>query len=506
MRRATATRKHATGGVGRRLEQGREKGEGWFPRNVWFPMVLGFRKNEEVLLHMHNAKMASLDLNSQQMEASLNSNSQEIELHVVDVGVDLLSVRSYVEGLVFLDKAVNVCSKSDVKNPIDSIEEPPAMAGIVFLEVYRHSNTDMFPKKSIPAAVAVNLAEEMGIVRHDIEVTQESENAYRMLDIVMVDPLANVEPQLALITTPKVEFLQYNGRLTGRAVVQLTIEKGDDEVGGEPRKTAFSPLSAIILHVTDGAYDGTKLSCTNQAIISENDTGKNGYRVPLEIMPSGQFEPLMANCRFFLYLFMELLPWRTVMSLRNILRHIKFSSIYTVKEMYVHFKVPSNSMLLSTPHIPQTLSKELFPYLWKIYQTLFIGKVYGTCSQGMGCGNVYIVRKRSRGGKRFGFVRMKDKENVDRVIERLHVFFLYGARLTIKVASKGYDWKRKHANKSQIHGADLFGSERVDFDKSCKVEAMVPRVSTTEEYPGRENMKRISEHVENEELWNLRDA
>ena len=44
--------------------------------------------------------------------------------------------------------------------------------------------------------------------------------------------------------------------------------------------------------MTDGAYDGTKLSCINQAIISENDTDKNGYSVPLEIMPSGQFEPL----------------------------------------------------------------------------------------------------------------------------------------------------------------------------------------------------------------------
>ncbi|KAK8628418.1 hypothetical protein V6N13_064125 [Hibiscus sabdariffa] len=52
----------------------------------------------------------------------------------------------------------------------------------------------------------------VSIVRHDIEVTQESENAYHMLDIAMVDPLENVEPQLALITTPKVEFLQYNGR------------------------------------------------------------------------------------------------------------------------------------------------------------------------------------------------------------------------------------------------------------------------------------------------------
>ncbi|KAK8633437.1 hypothetical protein V6N13_014283 [Hibiscus sabdariffa] len=36
--------------------------------------------------------------------------------------------------------------------------------------------------------------------------------------------------------------------------------------------------------VTDGAYDGTKLSCINQAIISKNDTGKNVYSVPSEII------------------------------------------------------------------------------------------------------------------------------------------------------------------------------------------------------------------------------
>ncbi|KAK8594239.1 hypothetical protein V6N13_126048 [Hibiscus sabdariffa] len=33
--------------------------------------------------------------------------------------------------------------------------------------------------------------------------------------------------------------------------------------------------------------------------------------------------------------------------------------------------------------------------------------------------NVYIARKHSKGGKRFGFVRMNGKEDADRVIERL---------------------------------------------------------------------------------------
>ncbi|KAK9016742.1 hypothetical protein V6N11_079236 [Hibiscus sabdariffa] len=87
---------------------------------AWFSKVMGFRKNGKVLLHMHNAKMASLDLNSQQMETSLDLNSEQTELHVVDDMTHLLSVRSYVESLVLLDKAVNVHNESDVNHPIDS--------------------------------------------------------------------------------------------------------------------------------------------------------------------------------------------------------------------------------------------------------------------------------------------------------------------------------------------------------------------------------------------------
>lgn len=56
-------------------------------------------------------------------------------------------------------------------------------------------------------------------------------------------------------------------------------------------ETALS--QSYILQVMDGAYNGAKLSSTDQAIISDNGVDKNGgYSVPLEIMPSGQFEPL----------------------------------------------------------------------------------------------------------------------------------------------------------------------------------------------------------------------
>lgn len=43
----------------------------------------------------------------------------------------------------------------------------------------------------------------------------------------------------------------------------------------------------------DGVYDGTKLNCANLAILSDGGLGNSiGYSTPLEIKPSGQFEPL----------------------------------------------------------------------------------------------------------------------------------------------------------------------------------------------------------------------
>lgn len=43
----------------------------------------------------------------------------------------------------------------------------------------------------------------------------------------------------------------------------------------------------------DGSYNGSKFNCTDQAIISDSEPDrKGGNGPPLEIMPSGQFEPL----------------------------------------------------------------------------------------------------------------------------------------------------------------------------------------------------------------------
>lgn len=43
----------------------------------------------------------------------------------------------------------------------------------------------------------------------------------------------------------------------------------------------------------DGVYNGARLNCTDQAVISDSGLDKStGYNIPIEIKPSGQFEPL----------------------------------------------------------------------------------------------------------------------------------------------------------------------------------------------------------------------
>ncbi|XP_068644470.1 peptidyl-prolyl cis-trans isomerase CYP37, chloroplastic [Aristolochia californica] len=119
--------------------------------------------------------------------------------------------------------------------------------------------------------------------------------------------------ELELLQAPGLSFLlpaQYTKypRLTGRGTIEFIIEKGDGSTfsaasGGEPRKLATiqvvidgysAPLTTgnFAKLVRDGAYDGVKLKCTNQAILSDTELGTDGNGVPLEIKPSGQFEPL----------------------------------------------------------------------------------------------------------------------------------------------------------------------------------------------------------------------
>ncbi|KAL4367637.1 hypothetical protein GQ457_05G034840 [Hibiscus cannabinus] len=116
--------------------------------------------------------------------------------------------------------------------------------------------------------------------------------------------------------------------------------------------------------------------------------------------------------------------------------------------------------------------------------------------------NVYIARKRSRWGKRFGFVRMKNLEEADRVTQRLNGATLYGSRLVVKIArdNDGQGWKRNTTCRSQFTEYKKTG---IGLDDEAIVQKVRTRVSIEEDI-GKEKFKRIIGYVENEDLWNLR--
>ncbi|KAH9308391.1 hypothetical protein KI387_036302, partial [Taxus chinensis] len=119
--------------------------------------------------------------------------------------------------------------------------------------------------------------------------------------------------QLELLQVPGLPYLlpqqyQQYPRLTGRATIEFTIEKVDNSMfsvstSSGTEKTATikvvldgysAPLTAgnFAKLVIDGVYDGVKLNVTEQAIISDTERDGVGFSLPLEIMPSGGFEPL----------------------------------------------------------------------------------------------------------------------------------------------------------------------------------------------------------------------
>ncbi|XP_074583067.1 peptidyl-prolyl cis-trans isomerase CYP37, chloroplastic isoform X1 [Curcuma longa] len=143
-------------------------------------------------------------------------------------------------------------------------------------------------------------------------ITSIKENDPDKVSVALASSLDTLA-QLELLQAPGLSFLlpeQYlkYPRLTGRGTVEITIEKVDGSMfspsaGSEPKSTATiqvvldgysAPLTSgnFAKLVTDGAYDGVKLKCASQAILSDNELVNYGYAVPLEVMPSGQFEPL----------------------------------------------------------------------------------------------------------------------------------------------------------------------------------------------------------------------
>eukprot|EP00270_Netrium_digitus_P006019 TRINITY_DN1814_c0_g1_i1.p1 TRINITY_DN1814_c0_g1~~TRINITY_DN1814_c0_g1_i1.p1 ORF type:complete len:475 (+),score=109.48 TRINITY_DN1814_c0_g1_i1:50-1474(+) len=140
-----------------------------------------------------------------------------------------------------------------------------------------------------------------------IQVQDPEKTALRLQS--SLDTLA----QLKLAQAPGLPFLlppQYAKlpRLTGRATAQLTFLKADGSSfrtengsGSVPSATVDIVLDGFSAPLTTGnfstlllkgAYDGVALQATSQAVIAEAREERLGTELPLEVMPSGDFQPV----------------------------------------------------------------------------------------------------------------------------------------------------------------------------------------------------------------------
>ncbi|KAK8714198.1 hypothetical protein V6N13_149392 [Hibiscus sabdariffa] len=117
--------------------------------------------------------------------------------------------------------------------------------------------------------------------------------------------------------------------------------------------------------------------------------------------------------------------------------------------------------------------------------------------------SVYIAKKKSRGGKRFGFVRMKNLVEATRVMERLDGFTLYGSRLSVKRAKENVEWERKRVLKPSVYktGPPWSDKREEHIDGGFPGGSCQVCIGSMEE---KLRIKRISGHVESEDLWRLR--
>lgn len=119
---------------------------------------------------------------------------------------------------------------------------------------------------------------------------------------------------LELLQAPGLPFVlpkDYQGlpRLTGRAVVEFTLEKKDGSLGfsdpkeGGPSRTAklrmtldgySAPLSAgnFLKNVQDGLYNGRSVAVNYTSVYVQGKLESPRPPIPLEILPAGEFDPV----------------------------------------------------------------------------------------------------------------------------------------------------------------------------------------------------------------------
>ncbi|KAK8716138.1 hypothetical protein V6N13_043456 [Hibiscus sabdariffa] len=131
--------------------------------------------------------------------------------------------------------------------------------------------------------------------------------------------------------------------------------------------------------------------------------------------------------------------------------------------------------------------------------------------------DAFIEKKYSRGGKRFGFVRYAKMGDAERALERLNGFVLYGSKLFVTLAKfnmRQAFWrkvnpgeKRKRILENHEEQINLESSEGKEVNRTTwrNEESREPYEGTgkSNDQKGLKN-KRISGHVENEDLWSFK--
>ncbi|KAK5803291.1 hypothetical protein PVK06_030936 [Gossypium arboreum] len=133
-------------------------------------------------------------------------------------------------------------------------------------------------------------------------------------------------------------------------------------------------------------------------------------------------------------------------------------------------------------------------------------------------GNVvdaFIPKKKSKSGKRFGFVRFSNFKDALRAISRLNGFVILGNKIWVKIArfkERRHIWRKvsPHGNTRVFKGKNKVGEEGENNRKDCDVMNVTwdkntsgyRRNAVTGLRKG-EQSKVVQDHIEDEHLWKL---
>ncbi|KAK8617135.1 hypothetical protein V6N13_117102 [Hibiscus sabdariffa] len=125
--------------------------------------------------------------------------------------------------------------------------------------------------------------------------------------------------------------------------------------------------------------------------------------------------------------------------------------------------------------------------------------------------DAFIPTKRSRRGRKFGFVRYASKTDADREIVRLNDFRLFGYRIEVSIAKFGGKtsyWRRVNRGqnsqaKNQRVPVKTHVEQRVPKGAQSKFEHTICQDHSSQEDNAR---KKVTGHVEEETLWKLQSS